>query len=160
MAESPQSKMKLKRKKSPVLAAFLSIIPGLGALYNGNLVKALAEAIIFVLLIVQITEGRGEEAILGIMIGVFYIFQIVDSFNEASRSLPREVSAEPEADEVEEISLFWAVLVFCLGVVFLFGNLGVFAYRDIRRFWPALLIVIGVRLVYGYLKKEELHEKE
>lgn len=160
MAESQQLKPKMKKKKSPVLAAFLSIIPGFGALYNGNLVKALAQAIVFVLLIVQISQGEGDEAILGILIGVFYIYQIVDSFNEASRSLSREMPREMETEDIEEISLFWAVLVFGLGVVFQLSNLGLYSYRDIYRFWPVLLIAFGVRLVYGYLKKEELHEKK
>src|SRR5437660_4123822 len=45
---------------SPGLAGFLGFIPGVGAMYNGQFVKAFAHVIIFIMLIFAVSTVRGN----------------------------------------------------------------------------------------------------
>jgi TM2 domain-containing membrane protein YozV len=64
---------------SPGLAAILGIIPGVGAMYNGQFIKALVHVLVFVVLI-GITSHHG---ILGLFIPAWVIYQIFDAYNTA-----------------------------------------------------------------------------
>src|SRR5262245_4351557 len=55
----------------PGLAAFLGLIPGVGAMYNGQFTKAFAHVIIFVLLIIAASHVSG---IFGVLIGFFVVY--------------------------------------------------------------------------------------
>jgi len=146
-----------QKQKNPVIAAFLAIIPGLGSLYNGNLIKTTGIALVFAAMIVMITRSPYRNGLIfGLSIGVFYIYQIIDSFNEANRTR-KKPDALPKDDQ-ETISLYWACIVLGLGVIFLLANLGLYGYREIIRFSPLLLIVFGAKLVLDYFHKEVNHE--
>src|ERR1017187_5081182 len=58
---------------SPALAFLLGLIPGVGAIYNGQYAKGLVHAVVFGLLITAISSHslHGFEPLLGILIGVF-----------------------------------------------------------------------------------------
>ena len=140
----------IKQRKRPGLAAFLSLVPGGGALYNGNWLKALGQLLIFVLLVSMADRGigAGDELVFGLFIVGFYIFQIVDSYNEAAsclEPLPAAAGARPE-----KLSLFWAIVVLILGIVFQLANLDFFSYRQVVKFWPVLLIAFGIKIVFNY----------
>ncbi len=65
---------------SPVLAALLGFIPGVGAMYNGQFVKALLHVIIFIVLI-----GISEHLpLVGILIGAWVFYQVFDAAQTAS----------------------------------------------------------------------------
>jgi TM2 domain-containing membrane protein YozV len=66
---------------NPVLAALLSIIPGVGQMYNEQYAKGLIFVLIYAALIQLISNGLG--AIGGITIAGFYIFQIIDAYKTA-----------------------------------------------------------------------------
>src|SRR5690349_19576936 len=66
---------------NPGVAAWLGLIPGVGAMYNGQFVKALIHLAIFVLLIVATTHISG---IIGIFIGFFVIFVALEACQTAS----------------------------------------------------------------------------
>jgi TM2 domain-containing membrane protein YozV len=148
---------KFKKEKNPALAAFLSIFPGAGAFYNGNLFKGIAFVLVFVILIILTDNAHSaDEAVFGLMIAGFYIFQIIDSYNEAGRINKTGLSqGEGSKEPKEDVSLFSAVLVLAIGIIFQLANLDVITYREITRFWPLILIVFGVKAVVGYFKKEE-----
>ena len=143
-----------KREKNPALAAFLSIFPGAGAFYNGNLLKGIAYVLVFVILIILADNARqADGAVFGLMIAGFYIFQIVDSYNEAGR-INQTVSARGAGSKKarEDVSLFAAILVLAVGIIFQLANLDIITYRDITRFWPLILIAFGARAVVGYFE--------
>ncbi len=65
---------------SPGLAALLGFIPGVGAMYNGQFVKALLHVIIFIVLI-----GTTEHLpLVGILIGAWVFYQVFDAAQTAS----------------------------------------------------------------------------
>ncbi|MGC8548521.1 MAG: B-box zinc finger protein [Acidobacteriaceae bacterium] len=64
---------------NPVLAAVLGLIPGVGAMYNGQYVKAIVHVLVFVVL-VGLTNHYG---ILGIFIAAWVIYQAFEAYHTA-----------------------------------------------------------------------------
>jgi predicted cobalt transporter CbtA len=144
------------REKNPSLAAFLSIFPGMGALYVGNVLKGVTYILIFAGLIVLTSNAsEGDSVVFGLMIAGFYIFQIMDSYNEASR-LNRSPAPEGTAGENrEDLSLMSAIVVLVIGILFQLVNFDLLTFRQVSRLWPLALIAFGVKIVFDYFKREE-----
>ncbi len=64
---------------SPVLAGFLGAIPGVGAMYNGQFVKAFAHVIIFVI-VVSVAQHFDPA---GILVAAWVFYQIFDAVQTA-----------------------------------------------------------------------------
>lgn len=64
---------------NPGLAALLGFIPGVGAMYNGQFIKALIHVLVFVVLI-GIT---GEHGIFGVFIAAWVFYQVFDAHQTA-----------------------------------------------------------------------------
>jgi hypothetical protein len=155
MASNPDSGNGLK-EKNPSLAAFLAIFPGMGALYVGNVLKCVTYILIFAVLIVLTSNSQeGDAVVFGLMIAGFYIFQIIDSYNEASK-LTRDSSSEGVAGESrEDLSLMSAIVVLVIGILFQLVNFDLLTFRQVSRLWPLALIAFGVKIVFNYFKREE-----
>lgn len=137
-------------EKNPVGAAVLSAIcPGVGFFYIGNVVKGIAYILIFASLIVLEVESRrdSEHVVFGLMIAGFYIFQILDSFNEAKKD---NLRINTVTNGQEKISLFGSVLILVVGIFCQLAELNVLRYRDLAKFWPIILIAVGARFIYTY----------
>lgn len=65
---------------NPVVAAFLGFIPGVGAMYNGQFVKAFAHVVIFVMLIIA-TDNVSE--LFGILLGFFIFYMVFEAYKTA-----------------------------------------------------------------------------
>jgi len=149
-------------KKNPGLAALISaLFPGSGLFYAGNYTKGFSYMLMFALLIVLLVnsaiEGRHsnvpEIVVFALLLAGFYVFQIIDSFNEVKK---RSGSTEVVSEELSrEISLTGSVIIFILGVLFLLRNLDVISYNNIIKLWPLLIIGIGLKMVIEYLMVKE-----
>jgi TM2 domain-containing membrane protein YozV len=64
---------------NPGLAALLGFIPGVGAMYNGQFIKALVHVLVFVVLI-GIT---GDHGIFGVFIAAWVFYQVFDAHQTA-----------------------------------------------------------------------------
>jgi hypothetical protein len=137
-----------------ILAGFFPI--GVGAVYTGQYAKGLSHLIIMVLLIV------GESAdvpwyvhmVLGILMGFFYVYQIIDSARSARAIQMGEPAPDPfglgqmfgfgERIETTKVPTGAAVLI-GLGVLFLLHTAGLFEI-GVDHFVSLILIVLGVWL--------------
>lgn len=145
-----------RKEKNPSLAAFLAIFPGMGAFYNGNPLKGITYILIFTISIVLTSNAREADAVVfGLLIAGFYIFQIIDSYNEASKLNQSALAEETAGGSREDLSLFSAIVVLALGVVFQLANFDLLTYRQVTRLWPVLLIAFGIKIVFNYFKREE-----
>ncbi|HVJ09578.1 MAG TPA: DUF5668 domain-containing protein [Acidisarcina sp.] len=63
----------------PMLAGFLGFIPGVGAMYNGQFVKALVHVLIFAILI----SISNQNGIFGLFIAAWVFYQIFDAYQTA-----------------------------------------------------------------------------
>jgi LiaI-LiaF-like transmembrane region len=138
---------------SPGLAFVLGMIPGVGAIYNGQYAKGLMHVIIVGLLISILSSdsARGLEPLLGLMLAAFWWYMAFEAYHTArKRRLGQQV------DEFSSLlpmrgSHFPAVpvILIALGVVFLLNNLGILELSRALRYWPVLLIALGVYMLYG-----------
>ena len=152
---------------NPVAATLLGFIPGVGAIYNGQVVKGLIHVLVFAGLI-WAEDRSGGNAFFGFLIAFFYFYMVWDAYATAKamqegRPLPdpfglgvalpvAETSAPPSPGPGSELTRHGphiptaAIVLIGLGVIFLLDNLGIFHWHWMGRMWPLILIVIGVWL--------------
>ena len=132
------------------------MIPGVGAIYNGQYAKGLVHAVVFGLLITAISSRtlHGFEPLLGIMIAVFFFYMALEAYHTARKRQSGEV--------VEEFSSLigggedgfptGAVVLIGLGALLLLNTLDLISIDAVVRFWPVGLIAIGAYMLYGRVK--------
>lgn len=144
------------KDKNPSLAAFLAIFPGMGAIYNGNFLKGITYMLIFAVLIVLTSNAHDPDAVVfALMIAGFYIFQIIDSYNDTGKINQNFSPGEEPARGKEDLSLFSAIVVLVMGIIFQLANFDLLTYRQVTRLWPLALIAFGIKIVFNYFKREE-----
>ena len=112
--------------------------------------------LIFAVLIVLTGNAHEPDSVVfGLMIAGFYIFQIIDSYNEAGKVNQNVLKDEKSAASREDISLFSAIVVLMVGIVFQLANFDLLTYRQVTRLWPLVLIAFGIKIVFNYFIREE-----
>ncbi len=134
---------------SPGLALFLGFIPGVGAIYNGQIVKAMVQVLIFGCLIALSNKVGGPmDTIFGLGAAAFYFYMVIDSYQTARRKLlGQPVEEWLGLGDFKMNAPIGAALLIGLGALFLLDNLGVHVFYHLGKFWPLLLIVIGLILL-------------
>ncbi len=129
------------RKSNATKAALCGLIPGVGAVYNLDYMKAVVHLAAFSGLCV-FAEGNG---IFGLFAFVFYVFTIFDAYRSA---LEPQKKREFSSDQIN--MPLWDLLLIVLGVVFLLDSLDAISLRSITRFWPLVLVFLGCYMVFQY----------
>ena len=147
----------LRLPKSPGLAAFLSLFPGLGQVYNGRIARAFVFFFAWVGSIYL--TASGHEFPFAFVIPFVYLFNIIDAWKGATAINARYLGGrtEPE-DDVEVESPVWGGSLALLGVLILFNNLGWLDLDRLARWWPLLLIAVGAYFVYASVQKKKAGE--
>ena len=155
----------------PALAAFLGFIPGVGAMYNGQFLKAFAHVLIFVMLIIITTR----VGIFGVLIGFFVLYMAFEAYKTAEAHgmglpspdplgldkmfglqesqppagtgmagapPPVPLQVEPPPPSQDNAPI-GAIVLIALGVIFLLGG-----SLHMERLWPLFLIFIGLWTAY------------
>lgn len=137
---------------SPGLGFILGLIPGVGAIYNGQYVKAFVHVIVLGLLISIISSGAasGFEPLFGMLIAAWWIYMAFEAYHTARR---RQLG-----QPVDEFSSLLPmrrrgfpagpIVLIAFGVLFLLMNFNLVSFERIVRYWPLMLIAIGVYLLY------------
>lgn len=79
-AVPPSPQQSIPGTPNPVMAGILGFIPGVGAMYNGQFIKAFAHVVIFVMLIIATDNISG---IFGLLIGFFVIYMAFEAYKTA-----------------------------------------------------------------------------
>ena len=152
---------------NPALAGVLGAIPfGVGAIYNNQYTKGLVHLAIFVFLVVALSSGNLPGylyPVLGIFMGFFVVYQIIDAVRTAKAIQAHEPPPDPfgltnmfgtgahREPASAQLSSYrnvptGAVVLIGLGILFLLHNLNIWFLRaDIL--WPVVLIGLGVWLL-------------
>ncbi|MEW6363999.1 MAG: DUF5668 domain-containing protein [Acidobacteriota bacterium] len=161
-----QPRVEPPRAKSPGLAAVLAFVPGLGAIYNGQYVKAVAFIAVFAGLIHAIDRARGtEEPFAGLLMAGFWFYMIFDSVRSA-RAINQAAASEGAAPAAAvasingKESLGWGIAITVLGVVFQLWNLDLIKLSSVLKLWPVILIVIAVGMLKNYFTASGAGSKE
>lgn len=139
---------------SPGLAFALGLIPGVGAIYNGQYAKGIVHVVIFGLLISIAASGSSHalEPLFGFLIAIWYFYMPFEAYHTARKRQLGEPADEfssvfPLRPHVSGFP-FGPVALILLGVLFLLNTLGVFDFDQIARWWPVILILIGAYMFY------------
>ncbi len=160
------------RDVSPALALILGLlIPGVGAIYNGQYAKGLIHAVIFgVFCTILSSDLNGLEPLFGILLAVWIFYMGFEAFHTATkRRLGEpvdEFSSLINLHSKGNLPVAGVVLVL-LGVVLLLHTLNWLDLRNAAR-WvlPFLLIAAGAYLLYirffgqAGAPKEARHERQ
>jgi TM2 domain-containing membrane protein YozV len=145
----PLSTTPASDKGAPVLAFILGLIPGLGAIYNGEYNKALLHIVIFagIILGINLDLGDGAQAVLICALIVFPFYMAID----AVRTVKSRQTGQNYQDPLENWTRQKAIgpiLLIGLGALFLLRNFGVFDFFRVRELiFPVILIGLGVWLL-------------
>jgi hypothetical protein len=133
------------------------LIPGVGAIYNGQYVKGLMHAVIFGLFISMI-DGMGHTGgapFFGMLTAAFYFYMPFEAYHTARKrqlGLPvDEWSSLVIANRFGARAPIGPVLLIVLGILFLLDSLKLVPLSELGRFWPVLLILIGAGMLYSRL---------
>ncbi len=151
--------------KSPALAGILAFFfpIGTGALYNGQIKKAIFFFLAFSGLVTLQTSGKGQP-FLGLLLAGFYVYQIYDAAHTAKlinlgyfgKDIKKQENAVDELPEpVRSGSIFWGIVLIVLGGLLLMANYQIIDYNLLFDFWPLIIIVIGLKFVVDYVSAEK-----
>lgn len=132
-------------RSSPAAAFVLGLVPGLGAIYNGQYNKGLIHIAIVASIIMGFISDMdgGFKAMLGIFLGGFVFYCAFD----AMRTAQAKNSGEVPPDPLESWSAgrpVGPIILIGLGVLLLLGNFGVLESLHFGRLWPIILIGAGL----------------
>jgi hypothetical protein len=142
-----------REEKSPLIALLLGLVPGVGAAYNGQNIKALTHFLVVAgLWVLADIFGQPLEIAFGLGCVGFYFYSVYDAFQSAQR-LRRGEDLRLEEERLKlflqrRMNMFGALLISvgALAILnFWIPTLG-------RRVWPVLLIITGAYLVWSYYR--------
>ena len=136
---------------APKRAALCALIPGLGAIYNNEYLKAITYFAVWAALAAL---GSRVNGVFGFGAFVFLIFTMFDAYRSAEAKLRNRLESGEAAEEPphqEKTFIAWGIFLIVLGVLFLLQN--VIPYYYLRDYWPVLFILLGAFLIYFSLRK-------
>jgi hypothetical protein len=155
-AKPPQAAPEGPHQPSPGLAFVLGLLPGVGAIYNGQYAKGLVHVVVLGLLISIVSSSRavsGLEPLFGFLIAGWYMYMPFEAYHTARK---RRLG-EP-VDEFSSVFPLKAhrrtgipagpLALIALGVLFLLNTMDILRFDQIARYWPVALIGLGVYMLY------------
>ncbi len=146
---------------SPPLALFLGMIPGVGAIYNGQYAKGLVHAIIWGLLmsIANSRAANGLEPIFVMLVIAWWAYMVFEAYHTARKRRAGEYVDEYSSivnlrGSKEQVPVAGIALIL-LGVLLLLHTLDLLDFERVARFWPVLLIAAGAYLLIGRFTASE-----
>jgi TM2 domain-containing membrane protein YozV len=142
-------------RTSPLAAFWLGLIPGVGAIYNGQYLKGLVHAIITGLLIslTNAADGTAGEPLLGMLTFAFWCYMPFEAYHTAKKRLmgvPVDEWSSLMAPQSRAGRIpIGPIILIGIGVIFLLDTLHLVDFREFGRFWPVLLILVGAYMLYA-----------
>jgi hypothetical protein len=156
-------KKELVYGSNPGAAFALGLIPGVGAIYNGDFMKAAIHILIFGVLVQLQNQVRfGGGALLGMACFAFYFYMAFEAyFTAKKRKLAAEnVELETPIDrlhqqfgDMQNKELWGGVALIVIGGLFLADNFNIVQFDRIGQLWPLVLVGIGIWMLKRYQEK-------
>ncbi len=145
---------------SPVKATLLAFIPGLGAVYNRQNLKALLHFVGTVGLF-QVADATNIE-FFGFGGAVFYLYSIIDA-NRSARSIA--AGADPTEDErrlkwaFARYKPLWGVALLAVAFIAVLATLPAIPFGlSTGRLWAIMLFFAGAYMIYSYFRSLRTEE--
>ena len=137
---------------SPALATLLGLVPGVGAVYNGQYAKGVVHAVLWGGLIGVASSGGEPPPVFVILVILLTFYMPIEAYRTA-----RALRRGEEVDEFSGLLSFGSptsrspaggIVLIVVGVLFLLNSLGFWQLRQLSRYWPVILIATGVYMLY------------
>ncbi len=138
---------------SPKRAACCALIPGMGAVYNSEYLKAITFFAVFAALIIM---GDRVNGVFGFGAFAFLVFTMFDAYRTAEAKARARLEAGAVSTELpseDRTIVAWGVFLMVLGVIFLLQN--IIPYYFLNRLWPLVFILLGGYLVYRAVREKD-----
>jgi hypothetical protein len=137
------------------VAFLLGLVPGLGAVYNGEYNKALIHIVVFAAIIVGLSSdiGESETTALAFLLAGFVFYMAFD----ARRTALARSAGQAQIDPLEHWSRerpVGPIILIGLGALFLLNNFSWFAFYRVKQLWPLVLIGVGLLMFRNRMGKE------
>ncbi len=149
----------VQRKTSPLVAALLSIVPGLGAAYNGQTSKAIMHFTIFASFFQMATVTDGVAFFILGALGMWF-YSIIDAYRTA-QLMRAGLASGAEYDAITRRlygnPLAWGATLVLLGIIFLLHTM--FGIRlPVREFLPIALVLIGIYMIFERTQRRRTND--
>jgi cell wall-active antibiotic response 4TMS protein YvqF/B-box zinc finger protein len=150
---------------SPGLALFLGMIPGVGAIYNGQYAKGMLHAVIWGML-VSIADSRASDGVRAMMVMTVIAWVAYMAF-EAYHTARKRRLGEPVDEYSSLLNLrghhnvpLAAIGLILVGTLLLLHTLNLLDFEYVARYWPVLLIAAGIYLLFGRITGRDAADAE
>src|SRR5678816_1742974 len=145
VTNNPVPRVQAAGGSSPEAAFLLGLIPGVGAIYNAEYIKAALHVLIFATLVSIGDASHGSaDAFWGLLAFGFYIYMPFEAFYTAKkRKLAREgINLITPFDQLNEqmgqfggMELWGGIGLVLAGMLFLLDNFHILSLEQVGRFW-------------------------
>lgn len=150
------------RRKSPVLATVMSVMPGLGQVYVGYYQQGFINVVVIATTITLIASGelRGAEPFLGLFLAFYWLYNIVDAgrraafYNQALAGIPPGKMPDEIKLPGTRGSFAAGVALIAAGLIFFSNTMFDVSLRWLEDWWPMGLVIAGAWLVYVSRKSQ------
>mgnify|MGYP001014327171 CR=1 FL=1 len=149
-----------RKAPSPVKATLLAFIPGLGAVYNRQNLKALLH-FVGVVGLGQIADATNIE-FFGFGSAVFFLYSVIDA-NRSARAIA--AGEDPAEDERRLKWLFarykplWGLAIVAVGAIALLASLPSLPFGlSSARVWAGMLFIAGAYMIFSYFRSLRTEE--
>ncbi len=144
------------RRKSPVLALVLSLMPGVGQIYVGYYQQGFTNAIVAASIITLLSTEMipGAEPLFGIFLAFFWLYNVVDAwrravfYNNALAGIGPAVLPDDFAVTKGRGTLAGGLALVIVGVIALSHTLFNVPLEWLDKWWPLAVIGVGAWLAY------------
>jgi hypothetical protein len=158
------------RRKSPILASILSLMPGLGQIYVGYYRVGFIHILVVgsCITLLNAMDGDGIAPLLGFFLAFFWMYNLIDAGRRAalynlaleggqSIDLPGDIP-QPKMGG----ALLAGLILIVAGFIFLTNTLFGLSLEWIEQWWPVAPMAIGLYLVVRWMmdKAKEQEEKK
>jgi len=151
---------------SPGLAFGLGLIPGVGAIYNGQYAKGLVHVVIVGLMISILDSGKIHhlEPLFSLLLAAFWAYMAFEAYHTAKKRQAGEIVDEfsslfPLRGPAAKFPIA-PVLLIGLGTLFLLNNLELLDLDRVMNYWPVLLIALGAYMLAVRMTPDSPRTKE
>jgi len=140
--------------KNPWAALALSLFPGVGQIYNGQLAKG----IFFFFAEAFCLYGAADINWFpfAFLIPFVYFYNLVDAWRSATLINARFLGGQSIAEEdTDDDSPVWGAGLIAMGFLLLLHNLGWLRFAALERWWPLLIVVVGASFLLGSLRRRQ-----
>lgn len=148
-------------RKSPVLAGFLSFLPGAGQVYVGHYVAGFTNVLVIASLITLLDSSavHRAEPFFGLLLTFFWIFNILDAARRA-RLYNLYATGGTEERVPTDSPLVGGVLLAILGLVLTLTITFDVDLDWLGNVWPLAVLGAGIYLIFRYRRAKEQLERE